>query len=251
MMPAVTDPCDGLNKPLDPDSLRYYHLMFNRAAFDQTQRRLNFERPYYIQISRFDPSKGIPDLIDAYVRFRRRVENEKSNGTNHEFDLPQLVITGHGSIDDPEGSFIYRKIISSLDDLSSDEWIRENIIRDIIVVRLGPSDQMLNAVLRSATCAFQLSHREGFEVKVSEALLKGVPVVAYRSGGIPLQIRDGLDGHLIETCDIESVAKVMHRLYVDKEHLDKLRTHAATDNREHILTPSNVIHWNKIMLASG
>ena len=248
-MPAVTDPCDGLNKPLDPFSQRYYQLMFNRTAFDQGQNKVDFDRPYYIQIARFDPSKGIPDLIEAYLRLRESLVDLESGSSQENDSIPQLVITGHGSIDDPEASFIHRNIMHQLQEAcDANDGKRAEFVEDIIVVRLGPSDQMLNAVLAGATCAFQLSLREGFEVKVSEALIKGVPVIAYASGGIPLQIRDNDDGHLLETGDIDAVAKMMKRLYTDKDHLKLLQNGAQKNNREWILTPSNCLQWNKIML---
>lgn len=245
-MPAITDPCDGLNKTLNDFSLQYYHLMFNRCAFDQTRREVDFSRPYFIQISRFDPSKGIPDLIEAYMGFRKSLRNTRRDEDASK--IPQLVITGHGSIDDPEGSVIYRKIMCTLESFTENTENNSDFVDDIILVRLGPSDQMLNAVLSSATCAFQLSLREGFEVKVSESLLKGVPVVAYASGGIPLQIRDNVDGHLVETGDITKVTQIMERLYTDQKHLDSLSKEAAKTNRECVLTPYNVLNWNKIIL---
>jgi hypothetical protein len=37
--------------------------------------------------------------------------------------------------------------------------------------------------MQGATVALQLSTREGFEVKVSEAVLKRVPVIATKAGG--------------------------------------------------------------------
>jgi alpha,alpha-trehalose phosphorylase (configuration-retaining) len=49
--------------------------------------------------------------------------------------------------------------------------------------------------------ALQLSTRESFEVKVSEALRKGILVVATKAGGIPLQIEHGKSGYLIEPGD--------------------------------------------------
>lgn len=42
--------------------------------------------------------------------------------------------------------------------------------------------------MTNAKIALQLSSREGFEVKVSEALHAGCPVVTTCSGGIPLQV---------------------------------------------------------------
>lgn len=59
------------------------------------------------------------------------------------------------------------------------------------------------ALLRQARVAWQLSIREGFEVKVTEALLKGTPVIATKAGGIPLQVRDGETGFLVEIGDVQ------------------------------------------------
>ena len=100
----------------------------------------------------------------------------------------------------------------------------------MIVVRLGSSDQMLNAILNGATVAFQLSLREGFEVKVSEALLKGIPVVAYNSGGIALQIDEKKDGYLIERGDIAEVCNAMYTLITNPQQLRELKYNAKNSN---------------------
>jgi alpha,alpha-trehalose phosphorylase (configuration-retaining) len=60
---------------------------------------------------------------------------------------------------------------------------------------------VLCALLESAKIALQLSLREGFEVKVSEALHAGKPVVASNTGGIPLQIQHGKSGFIVEVGD--------------------------------------------------
>jgi trehalose synthase len=53
-----------------------------------------------------------------------------------------------------------------------------------------------------------MSIREGFGLTVAEALWKGTPVVARRVGGIPLQIKDGLNGFLIDS-EEEAAARVV------------------------------------------
>ena len=55
--------------------------------------------------------------------------------------------------------------------------------------------------MENSKFALQLSTREGVEVKVSEALHSGKPVIALRMGGIPLQIVDGKSGYLCEPGD--------------------------------------------------
>lgn len=42
---------------------------------------------YIIQIARFDPAKGIPDVIEAYVEFRRLLTKKSPIA-----DAPQLVM---------------------------------------------------------------------------------------------------------------------------------------------------------------
>ncbi len=241
-MPAITDPIDGLKKPLDDYSLNYYHLLCNRLNLDQTGKTLNFTRPFFIQIARFDPSKGIPDLIDAYVAYRQFTDIKDYRLAI----IPQLVITGHGSIDDPEGAVIYQQVIEKIKKLPKK---LDNIKRDIHVVRVGPSDQLLNSMLSSAIVAFQLSHREGFEIKVSESLLKGIPIIAYKSGGIPLQVEDNIDGHLVEVGDINKVSNLMRQFTVDKNHVQKLSENAKKKNRDWVLTPMNNLQWNRIMIS--
>lgn len=58
LLPAVTDPLDGLNKGLNAYNLRYYRSVFNRVCNDQGSNEVDWSRPYIVQVARFDPSKG-------------------------------------------------------------------------------------------------------------------------------------------------------------------------------------------------
>ena len=97
--------------------------------------------------------------------------------------MPQLVICGHGSVDDPDARIVYQHTMHIIQTTAYD-GLRE----DISVVRSPPEDRILNALLRCSLLALQLSHREGFEVKVTEAMRMWKPVVIYRTGGMPLQL---------------------------------------------------------------
>jgi glycosyltransferase involved in cell wall biosynthesis len=46
-----------------------------------------FAEKYIIQVARFDPAKGIPDVIESYAEFRRRLAHHSP----HE-EAPQLVM---------------------------------------------------------------------------------------------------------------------------------------------------------------
>ncbi|KAJ1927025.1 hypothetical protein IWQ60_003280 [Tieghemiomyces parasiticus] len=236
LMPASTDPLDGLNKHLNLINQNYYHTIFNRICNDQLSPALSQVRPYIIQIARFDPSKGIPDCLEAFRLLRKRLAS--TSGLNQ--PLPQLVICGHGSVDDPDGAAVYQDTIRIL---SQPEY--EDIGDDICVARIPPCDQLLNALLSGCYCALQLSHREGFEVKVTEALAKGKPVVAYKTGGIPLQIKDGKTGFLLPCGDVGAVADVLFNLITDRDLYTRIHTNAKNDTvkRQEYYTPFQTANW--------
>src|SRR5260370_21068430 len=121
--------------------------------------------------------------------------------------VPQLVLAGNGSIDDPDGLPLYNAIMELL---RSERYA--DLASDVKVARLPHIDQLLNTLLRKCTVALQLSLKEGFEVKVTEALMKGKPVIAYRAGGIPLQIQGGRDGFLVAVGDTRQVTQHLYHV---------------------------------------
>ncbi|KAI9502868.1 hypothetical protein BX070DRAFT_153841 [Coemansia spiralis] len=238
LMPAATDELDGLNKKMSAMDIEYYRRVFNRCAGDQGSPGITGDRPYVIQIARFDPAKGIPDVVEAYCTFRNQLTAKGLEDDQH----PQLVLCGHGSVDDPDGTVVYEEVIQLL---GQPEY--SSFAKDICVVRLPASDQLLCALLRGSFCALQLSYREGFEVKVTESLSKYKPVIAYRSGGIPLQIEDGKTGILIERGDTKGVANALARLYTDtayyQDFVNELRTKKQDSKRQQYFTPFQSVNW--------
>lgn len=235
LLPASTDPLDGLNKPLSQWIVNYYRSVFNRVCMDQGSNEVDWNRPYIVQVARFDPSKGIPDVLESYHLMRQRMDlDEKWTDA----DIPQLVVCGHGSIDDPDGTLIYEQTHNQL---QSGPFA--SISGDIIVARLQPSDQLLNMILRGAHVALQLSHREGFEVKVTEALQKGVPVIAYEAGGIPLQIVRNITGFLAPIGDVQCVADHLYRLFDDTELRERMSRDAINNLTEEYFTIWSAMAW--------
>ncbi|GHO65301.1 hypothetical protein KSC_041930 [Ktedonobacter sp. SOSP1-52] len=230
-MPATTDPLDGLNKPLSEKQLDTYMQLFNTYLEAAGQTPLDETRPFIVQIARFDPSKGIPDVLDAYRKLREMLEEQC-------LPVPQLVIAGNGSIDDPDGAPIYNLIWNIL---QTAPYAR--FAHDIKVLRLPHRDQVLNMLLRRSKVVLQLSTKEGFEVKVTEALMKGRPVIAYNVGGIPLQIEDGITGHLIEPGNTTQVAKHLYTLLTETEKYQRMSQDAAERANNDYLTLPNAINW--------
>lgn len=234
LMGAATDELGGLNKKLAKRHIEYYFNMFNEILAQNGQTALDLKRPYIIQVARFDPSKGIPDVLESYRRLRKKLEKE--NWPKRK--IPQLIIAGHGAVDDPEGMPIYLETINTLE---MDRY--KNFADDIKAARLPHNEQILNALLRGSFIALQLSHKEGYEIKVSEALDKGKPVIAYKTGGIPLQIKNKINGYLVKVGDTGRVADLLYEVFSDKEKYAKLCKNAKEKIERDFYTIKNGIKW--------
>jgi glycosyltransferase involved in cell wall biosynthesis len=120
---------------------------FNNLCAKEKMNALGWpERDYIVQIARFDPSKGIPSVIDSYVRFRKLLREQSDFD---EEDQPQLLICGHGAVDDPDASIIYDQTMQ----LIASEAYKE-YASDIVVMRLPPSDQCAWLALKTTIQMF-------------------------------------------------------------------------------------------------
>jgi glycosyltransferase involved in cell wall biosynthesis len=172
------------------------------------------------------------DVLVSYEKFYNKLVAEAPDMVP-----PKLLICGHGSVDDPDGTQVYDEIIDYLDEKIQD-------IRHLIcVMRLRPVDQVLNALLSKATISLQLSTFEGFEVKVSEAIHKGKPVIATRAGGIPLQIENGKNGFLVDVGDTDAVAQHLFELWTDEELYYRMSQYGISHISDEVSTVGSAINW--------
>ncbi|KAK5800552.1 hypothetical protein VI817_002764 [Penicillium citrinum] len=237
-MPASTDWLDGLNKNMRDWDVAHYGRIFNAACKNADMTTIQYpDDQYIVQIARFDPSKGIFDVLDAYEKFHDQLTVERPDLTP-----PKLLIGGHGSVDDPDGAIIYDEVMYHI--AHSIPHLRDQIC----VMRLRPLDQVLNALMSKATIALQLSTREGFEVKVSEAIHKGRPVIATRAGGIPCQIVHGKNGFLVDVGDSDAVAKHLFDLWTDQNLYRRMSAYALNHVYDEVSTVGNALNW--LYLAS-
>ncbi|KAJ5561887.1 hypothetical protein N7461_000648 [Penicillium sp. DV-2018c] len=232
-MPACTDWLDGLNKNMRDWDVAFYGRMFNRCCKDSETAIIDYpNESYIVQIARFDPAKGIFDVLTSYSRFRSLLAR-----SHPEMKAPKLLICGHGSIDDPDGGIIYDAVLQHI------QTAMPGLAKSISVVRLGPSDQTLNALLSKAHIVLQLSVREGFEVKVSEAVHKGKPIIATRAGGIPLQLEDKKNGYLVEVGDTETVANHLLNLWTDHDLYKRISDYSLNHVSDEISTVGHALNW--------
>jgi len=143
------------------------------------------DKPFITQISRFDKWKDPLGVVDVFERVRKKVDC-------------RLVLCGNMATDDPEGIMIFNRI---------NKRAKKLIENGDIILLTVESSILVNVLQRSAAVVIQKSLREGFGLTVTEALWKKKPVVASNIGGIPLQIRDGVNGFLLEPNDNEGFAE--------------------------------------------
>ena len=205
-IPPAIDPMSPKNGEL-PNELA-------RQVLDWIGVRL--DRPLITQVARFDPWKDPLGVIEAYHVVRER------------FPTLQLALVGSMALDDPEGWHIY-------------EQVQAKVGRDELVYVFSNQDGIgnveVNAFQRLSDVAVQKSLREGFGLVVSEAMWKQTPVVAARVGGIPLQMPEGIGGHLVDPDDVEACAAAIIGLLEDPYESARLGAVGRERVREHFLLP--------------
>lgn len=171
---------------IDPLSTKNMELPVTLSRTVLSEFGLDLERPLLTQVSRFDPWKDPFGVIRTYRQVKESIPGL------------QLALIGSMATDDPEAWEIYSSIETELRD-DSDAFIFTNLN--------GVGGVEVNAFQRLSDVIIQKSIREGFGLVVSEALWKQTPVVAGNTGGIPLQMSNGIGGFLAGA-DEEYVARI-------------------------------------------
>ncbi len=180
IIPPSIDPLSDKNKPLSETQ-----ILSVLDKFD-----VDPEKPIITQVARFDPWKDPLGVIDVYRIVKRKIPQT------------QLLLIASMAPDDPEGWFYYEKTARR-----AGEDFDIHLLTDLV----GVHDLEVNAFQRASDVVLQKSTREGFGLSVTEALWKEVPVVGGNVGGIPLQIKDGATGFLVNTIE-EAAEKTLYLL---------------------------------------
>ncbi len=187
------DPLSQKNKKLPRETVK---RLFSTHGIDM-------DKPLITQVSRFDPWKDHMGVIKMYQEMRKKEDC-------------QLVLIGDMASDDPQGPIIYHQIQQKAEEIPG------------VTVLAEKNDLLVNALQDESAFVFQNSVKEGFALTVSEALWKGTPAIGTRKGGIPLQIRDGENGFLINNRE-EGVKRGLEIL-----RNEKLRNRLGKSGHEHV-----------------
>ncbi len=219
LIPPAIDPLSPKNMALSADDARYIVSQFGVDA----------DRPFIVQVSRFDPWKDPLGVIDAYRLVKEQVPEV------------QLVLIGSMAHDDPEGWDYWYKTVNYADG-DRDIFLFSNL------TNVGAIE--VNAFQSIADVVIQKSIREGFGLVISEALWKARPMVAARVGGIPMQV-DGGGGILIDT--IPEAADACVKILKDPDFARQIGRLGKEHVREHYLSPrqlrDNLLLFAKLLGA--
>jgi len=172
--PAI-DPLCAKNKEISTETIKKTLRKF----------KIPTDKPIITQISRFDKWKDPEGVIDVF-----KIVKEKINA--------RLILCGSMAADDPEGTRVYECVKRKANSL---------IKKGDVILLTRENNILINVLQRISDVIIQKSLREGFGLVVTEALWKERPIVASNVGGIPLQVKDGENGFLLDPEDTMGFAE--------------------------------------------
>ena len=177
------------------------------------------QRPYMLQVSRFDPWKDPLGVLEAYRRVKARIPGI------------QLVYMASMANDDPEGAVVYRRVHRA----AGNDPDAHLLALNVPLKEVNANAHEVNAFQRGAHVVLQKSLREGFGLTVAEALWKRRAVVAGDVGGIRYQVRDGWNGFLVDS--VEKCADRVTHLLENRDDARRLGRRGRETVRREFLFP--------------
>ncbi|MCX6728213.1 MAG: hypothetical protein NTV39_00370 [Candidatus Saccharibacteria bacterium] len=229
--PATVEPLDDLNQTLSRKEIKAGILFINHeisiknkefaseGRLADIQSEINVKRRRIVLIARFDESKGMDKAMALGAKTRQKMRDLGIP----EAQLPQIIIVGNGSVDDPSGVPMYEKMLQ----IRREEYPNDK--KDIIIMLLRHNYKAINALMHQTVSrnsrrpnqmiALQTSEAEGCETRISDWIRHGVPVVVSNRGGMSLQVVEGKSGLVLNydkpDFDIERGALFITQLMVD------------------------------------
>ncbi|MFH1519992.1 MAG: glycosyltransferase [Candidatus Omnitrophota bacterium] len=209
------DPLRSKNKQRNrKEALAVLEDVFNQYNIDP-------QRPIIAAVSRYDIHKNQKGIIESFKLMKKSL----SKGTN-----PILIIMGNSAADDPEGNRVYEEVKQ----LVGDE-------KDIyLLLNVKNNDEVVGSLMAIADCFVHISTREGFGLVITEAMWQGVPVIGSNVGGIPKQVKNGVNGFLIRPHEYKDIARAMKSFIEDKKLRAEFGKNARAHVRKNFLLPQMV-----------
>jgi trehalose synthase len=209
---------------IDPLSEKNREMKWSEIEKIVKRYDINVEKPIITMVARFDPWKDPLGAIDIYRRVKIKIPEV------------QLLMVSSMAHDDPEGWIYFEKTIRRAGE-DHDIYFLTNLI--------GVGAREVNAFQRVATVILQPSIREGFGLTVSEGMWKKKPVVARPSGGIKLQVIDGVTGYFFENME-EAANKIIY-LIKHPEVREKIGLNAHEHIKKNFIVTSHLLKYLEML----
>ena len=267
--PATTDPFDDLNRRLDVDEIRAgidfinaeiaakNELLAASGRYEDMQAPLDPKQKRIVLVARFDESKGMDIAMELGIRTRQLM---RESGVSEKI-LPQVVLIGNGSLDDPSGVPMYEEMLRLRREKYPDE------AEHITIMRLKHNYAAMNALMYPSgevngsddaqVIGIQTSVAEGCETRISDWIRHGVPVVVFNNGGMPLQVQEGTSGYVMDYAqpdhDIGLGAEIIKNLMMNPVAYAKMRQTTELAGRmfndREFTTTANVTRILRVMIG--
>ena len=214
-------------------------------------------RTVITQISRWDKLKGWEPLLEAFTNLKRRAKNgglKLTDDQRRRIDSARLVMAGPETAavaDDPEAAEVLKALCSTYCELEPE------IQRDVALLSLPMGSSrinalMVNALQRCSSIIVQNSIQEGFGLTVTEAMWKRIAVMGSTACGIRHQIRDGVDGCLVQdSSSAEAVERVLLEMLNDEEMCETYALSAQRRANDEFLVFAQVRHWLEVLTETA
>ncbi|MGB3851972.1 MAG: glycosyltransferase [Tunicatimonas sp.] len=209
-------------------------------------------RPIITQVSRWDRLKGFLPLMQGFAELKRHpstytdAAQKNHRRIAHRIKNARLVLAGPDPDfvnDDPEGEQVLKELVDFYTTLSP------TVQQDIVVLKLPMQSAkenalIVNALQRCSYAVVQNSLREGFGLTATEAMWKRIPVLVSSACGLRTQVRDGIDGLLVDDPeDANQIATRLGTLVSEPKRAEAMGFSAQQRVREHFLTFQQISQW--------
>ena len=211
-------------------------------------------RPIVTQVSRWDRLKGFRPLMEAFASLKRSIyggETAPDPVHRRRLDLVRLVLAGpeaEAIQDDPEATDVLEELRGAY--VSLHPAVQDDIAIVTLPMRSKEQNALLvNALQRASTIVVQNSLREGFGLTIAEAMWKRVPVLSNsRAVGPRTQIRDGLDGRLIDDpSNREELERAINEMLALPEARQEWGRNGQRRVHELFLVTSQLRSWGSLL----
>jgi len=150
-------------------------------------------------VGRFVPLKNLDFLMTAF----KELVKERKNST--------LLLVGEGPLE---------KHVQA--------WVRKLKLEEHVIFTGRVENEKLPQYYSAADIFVMISTYENFSNAILEAMSCGLPIVATKVGGIPMQVKDGENGFLVESANIKQFKEAIITLLDN----DSLAIEMGRRNRE-------------------